>query len=254
MFFMMITIYLFALVLTHKCSSVHAYCPYAVICFGLLKIPMMGSMLFVYTGAIIFGLLMGIITMFIGRKFCGYICPIGTIQGLIFKLRTDKYIRKKRIPFFYEYKFRKIIYFIFALTVVLVIIKRSALYMLFCPVQTIGILPKIYISGILIWIVILVGSFFTERFWCRFLCPYAALLNLFQMLSKLFGFKRLMIKRNLEKCVDCCNCIKHCPMNIDLQQGEYITDLNCIHCMKCAVSCPKPNTINEEMTKRDCYE
>jgi polyferredoxin len=192
--------------------------------------------------------------MFIGRKFCGYICPIGTLQEVLFSLRSKKYRRLKRVPFFYEYKFRKLIYIIMGLTVVLVLIGKSPLYMLFCPVQTIGIIPNIFITGILIWLIIIIGSLFTERFWCRYLCPMAALMNLFQMLSKLFGFKRLMIKRNLEKCVDCCNCIKNCPMNIDLQQSEYIIDLNCIHCMKCAASCPKPNTINEEVTKRDCYE
>jgi len=252
--FLLLAVYLFAGLIAGKFHSAHAFCPYASVCFGALKLRMAGHMVFLFTTAIVTGLLIGIVTMFIGRKFCGYICPVGTLQEYLFKLRSKRYRLLKRVPFFYERKFRVAKYFVLAITFVLVLLGISPLFMNFCPVLTLSRLPNIVIPGLILWIVIIAGGLLTDRFWCRFLCPYAALLNLFQKLSRLFGFKRLLIKRNLEKCIDCCNCIRNCPMNIDLQQGEYIKDDDCIHCLICAAACPKENTINEENTSRDCYE
>jgi len=252
--FVIIPMYIIIVLVQNKLHSVHAYCPYAVVCFGTLLSRWAGNMALLFTAAIAVGLLICVITMFIGRKFCGYICPIGTIQDLLFKLRNRKYRLTKHLSFFYEYKFRRLIYIILGMTVVFVIMGKSSVYMRFCPVLTIGRLPSLALTGLIVWLIIILGSLLTSRFWCRFLCPYAALLNIFQYISKLFGFKRLLIKRNLETCIDCCYCIKNCPMNLNLQEGEYITDPNCIHCMICAASCPKANTIKEELTSKDCYE
>ena len=252
--FFLLSVYLFIALIRGIYSTAHAFCPYAVICFGVLKAAFAGNMLFLFPVAIVLGLVIGIFTMFLGRKFCGYVCPIGTLQEWMFKLRSKKYRLTKRIPFFYERKFRAVKYIVLALTVLLVLLRKSPLFMNFCPVLTISRLPYLIIPGVIIWLAIIAGGLLTERFWCRFLCPYAAFLNLFQYLGRLFRFKRLMIKRNLEKCTDCYLCSRNCPMNIDLQQDEYIQDFNCIHCLKCAAACPKENTITEELTDRNCHE
>ncbi len=252
--FFLIAAYLFYELIRDVLQSAHAYCPYAVVCFGVLKASLAGNMVFLYPIAIVLGLVIGIATMFIGRKFCGYVCPIGTLQEWLFKLRNKKYRLSKRIPFFYERKFRSIKYFVLLLTVFLVLLRKSPLYMNFCPVLVLSRLPYIILPGLIIWLFIIIGGLFTERIFCRFLCPYGALLNLFQYMSKLFGFKRLLIRRNLEKCTDCCLCNKNCPMNINLAEDEYIKDHNCIHCLKCAEVCPKDHTLTEENTSRNCYE
>ena len=77
-------------------------------------------------------------------------------------------------------------------------------------------------------------------------CPFAALMIIFMKVGNLFGIKRMKVKRNLERCVDCGFCIKSCPMNIDLSESEYIDNYECIVCMRCAISCPKPKTITRE--------
>lgn len=252
--FFLVTLLIFALLITGKCTSVHAFCPYAVVCFGVLRLSFFPNLVFLFTGAIMLGVLIGIFTMFFGRKFCGYICPLGTLQEYLFKLRSRKYRLLKHLPFYYEQKFNKVKYFILIMTIILVAINKSPLFMNFCPNLVISRLPYLILPGIIIWAVILIGGLLTDRFFCRLLCPYAAFLNAFQYVSAKFGFKKLLIRRNLEKCIDCCNCMRNCPMNIDLSKDEYIKDPDCIHCLKCAEACPKDNTINEEMTERNCYE
>jgi polyferredoxin len=250
----MVAIYLFSMLIMGKYQAAHAFCPFSPICFGLMPFGQAGNLLIFFSSAIIFGLLICISTIFIGRKFCGYICPFGTLQEYLFQLRKKKYRLTKRIPFFYEYKFRRIKYLILTATAILTISGLSYTYMKFCPVMIISGLPKLMIPGIVTLIMIIGMGLLTERFWCRFLCPMAALMNLFQYMGKLFGFRRLMIYRNLETCIDCSLCNKNCTMNIDIQCKEYTTDVNCIHCLKCMASCPKKGTLSEKQVSKDCYE
>jgi NAD-dependent dihydropyrimidine dehydrogenase PreA subunit len=178
--------------------------------------------------------------MFQGRIFCGYICPLGTLQELVFAVRRR---RSKQIPFMYERKLAKFKYILLPLNIILVLLGLSWLYINFCPIYGLSRLPSLAVGGLIIFILIMVGGIFVERLWCRYLCPYAALLNLAQGLGKLLGTKRRMIYRNLERCIDCELCSRNCPMNLDILASEYVQDHNCIHCLRCTVKCPKPGTV-----------
>ena len=50
-----------------------------------------------------------------------------------------------------------------------------------------------------------VASVFVQNFWCRYLCPYGALLGLTSLLSP------LRIRREPAACIDCAKCAKACP-------------------------------------------
>ena len=221
----------------------HHFCPYAIVCFGFSGAAFIKITNTIFGVAIVAGFLISIITMFWGRKFCGYACPLGTIQEAIFRLRKKKYRMTKRIPFFYELKFKKIKYIVLILNSILVVSGLSYWYMNFCPILSISRIPHLAWQGIAILALILVGSYFTERFWCRFLCPYAALLNIFQGIGKLFGFKRSKIQRCMESCIDCNICNRNCPMNISISNEEVIEDQDCIHCGVCTCVCPKFKTL-----------
>jgi polyferredoxin len=244
--FLLLAVYLFAGLIAGRFHSAHAFCPYATVCFGALQFSFAKNAVFLFSLTIGIGLLICTLTIFIGRKFCSYVCPIGTVQEFLFHLRSMQYRIKKRVPFFYEHKFRGIKYVILVLTLLLVVSGLSYIYMNFCPVLTISRLPSLIWPGLLLWVVILSGGLLTERFWCRFLCPFGALLNVFQYISKLFHCRHLILKRNIERCSGFCFCITNCPMNINLHESEYVIDINCIHCLKCITNCPKDKTIKEE--------
>ncbi|HOA28485.1 MAG TPA: 4Fe-4S binding protein [Candidatus Cloacimonadota bacterium] len=222
-------------------QSIHNFCPYAVVCFGFLK----GNLLFFSIGVAALGILIGmsfmILSMFFGRVFCGYICPLGTLQELLFALRSKK--RGKRMNWLVERKLARFKYFVLALNILLVVAGLTWVFIPFCPIYGISRLPSLALGGLAVFVLILVVGFFVERLWCRYLCPYAALLNLAQGLGKLFGIKRTMVLRNLERCIDCGICSANCPMNLDITSSEYVDDPNCIHCLRCSQKCPKPGTI-----------
>lgn len=239
--FLTIGLLILAMVIIEGRQSIHNFCPYAVVCFGFLK----GNLLFYSIGVAALGILIGmsfmILSMFFGRVFCGYICPLGTLQELLFALRSKK--RGKRMNWLVERKLARFKYFVLALNILLVVAGLTWVFIPFCPIYGISRLPSLALGGLAVFVLILVVGFFVERLWCRYLCPYAALLNLAQGLGKLFGIKRTMVLRNLERCIDCGICSANCPMNLDITSSEYVDDPNCIHCLRCSQKCPKPGTI-----------
>ncbi|MFA7025744.1 MAG: 4Fe-4S binding protein [Candidatus Cloacimonadaceae bacterium] len=225
-------------------KSIHNICPYALICFGLLKGNIFSLTLQVAGLGIVLGLVFMVISLFWGRIFCGYICPLGTFQEGLYALFGKKAARQ--IPYFYERRFSKLKYWILTGTIILVITGLSWIYINFCPFYALSRLPSLAIGGLITFVIIIIGSILLPRFWCRFLCPYAALLNLSQKLGELFGIPRRKIQRNLERCTDCGLCARNCPMNLDILAEEYVQSLDCIHCLKCLAACPKPGTISEQ--------
>lgn len=220
-------------IIPFKTGSCHQFCPYAAVCFGAMAFSGYSAYLFM----VIIGLLTTISVIFLGRVFCGYICFLGAIQDYVFKLNPWK--KKKRIPL-KLHKFLGIFkYLILLVTLFFAISLLQYKYMNFCPVIAFSFPLSVTIAGGIVLGLIVIVGFFQERFWCRYLCPYAALLNIFQFLGKILRIKRRVIKRNMEICIDCYLCTKNCPMNIDLTMYENITDSNCIYCLKCLKKCPK---------------
>jgi ferredoxin-type protein NapH len=77
-----------------------------------------------------------------------------------------------------------------------------------------------------------------SRVWCRFGCPMAAILGIFQRL-----WSRFRITTNGGQCMSCGNCSTYCEMGIDVrayaQQGANIVRVSCVGCGVCAAVCPR---------------
>ncbi|MDP2173950.1 MAG: 4Fe-4S binding protein [Candidatus Cloacimonadaceae bacterium] len=244
--FLLLSLAFLALTIAGTRLSIHQGCPYAIVCFGLSGTTFLQLANTIAWLSIFAGFLILVYGMFRGRKFCAYVCPLGTAQEGVFALRSKKYRTKKRVPWLYERKYAFVKYLILLLTSVMVIRGVGYLFIQLCPFYALSRLPIIGQRGLLLLVLILFAGFFTERFWCRFLCPYAALMNVFQWIGARIGLKRRKVKRNLERCNDCGVCMLYCPMNINIAEYEYVRDPNCIHCQICAEKCPKPGTYSEE--------
>lgn len=230
---------------------IHQACPYAAVCFGLNGGSFLRLGTLVMSGAIIFGFAVLVFSMFYGRLFCAWLCPYGTMQELVFLLRGRKYRMKHRSPYHVDRRLAFVKYLILLITVALSGLGLAYIFIRLCPFYGLSLLPKMIAPGVLITILVIVASLFWERVWCRFICPYAALMNAFQWLGDIIGIRRKKIRRNLERCTNCGLCSLNCPMNINLEEYEYVHDRNCIHCGRCIESCPKPGTCAEE---RECEE
>src|SRR3972149_6093729 len=80
-------------------------------------------------------------------------------------------------------------------------------------------------------------SIVIRNFWCRYLCPYGALLGIVSLLSP------LKVKRNSSTCIDCNLCAKACPSNIKVDKMKTVWSDECTSCLNCIDACPVADTL-----------
>ncbi len=182
---------------------------------------------------LIFSLLL---TLFIGGAFfCGWICPLGSVQEWISKL--GRKVRGEKFNNIPEKLDNILSYFKYIVLAVVIIQTARSYTLVFENIDPYYNLFNIWtdeisITGYISVIVVLGASIFVERPFCRYACPLGALNGIFN------HFSFLNIKRNEETCIDCGACDRACPVNIKVSQVQKVSDKNCIRCMKCVESCP----------------
>jgi ferredoxin len=177
-----------------------------------------------------------VLTLLFGPLFCGWLCPLGSVQewigGIgkrIFKKRHNRFIGEKadRMLGYMRYGVLALILYYTTRSISLVFQRYDPYYALF-HFWT----GDVFLTALLVLGFVVVLSLFFERPWCRWLCPFGALLGILQLLSP------WKIRRNTEKCTACGVCMNRCPMRIPLQKKHAVRDTRCNRCLECVTSCP----------------
>ncbi len=182
----------------------------------------------------------------LSRFFCGWFCAFGALQGVfgwigqkIFKKRfvvpakIDKVLRWAKYPVLVA-----IIYFTWT--------TASLVIRPYDPLAAFGHLsvgfPDLWTEfavGFVLLILILVGSMFYDRVFCKYMCPLGAVNAI---LSRVPLFR---IKRVESTCISCSKCDRVCPMNVEVSTVQVVNSPECIACMECVTACPtkKPSLV-----------
>lgn len=194
----------------------------------------------------------GIIALFgtfFGRFVCGFLCPFGLMQDLLFKIPFEKKIRELKGEKYLRWV-RYLILAVFVIILPVFVVDITGLgkpwfCKYICPVGTLeGGIPLVLLNksmraaaGFLfrwklaILCVTVLSSIVIYRPFCRYICPLGAVYGLFNKVS----FLRFKIDES--KCTKCGACQKVCKLNIKVYENP--NSLDCIRCGECKSACPK---------------
>lgn len=186
------------------------------------------------------------VSVFFRKSFCGWICPIGTLSELIYKIGRKILSRNIEMNRFLDYFLRSVKYLFLCMIIYLSFFKMDAqsiaiflnnLYWKIADVKMLLLFINISKVSITVLIVLFFSSLFIKKFWCRYVCPYGALTGLIGLLSP---FK---IIRNSDSCVQCKKCSQSCPNLIPIDRMSIINSPECNGCLTCISVCPSSNTL-----------
>ncbi len=188
-------------------------------------------------------------TLIVGAVFCGWLCPLGSVQDWVGKL--GKRLFPKKYNRFVPYKLDRILGYLRYVVLALVIIQTTRMInLVFTKVDPYYALFHFWtgealVSAIVVLVVMLIASLFAARPWCRWLCPFGAVQGLLQLVSP------WKIRRNEEVCTDCRKCSRTCPMRIEVDKKKAVLDTRCNRCGECLAACPIEGALDHSLpTKR----
>ncbi|MDN3017587.1 4Fe-4S binding protein [Paenibacillus sp. BSR1-1] len=196
-------------------------------------------------GLVLFAFFVG--TGIIFRKsFCSWICPVGTVSEGTAWLGKKIFKRNFEMPTWLVWLLTPLKYLLllFFINMIISMPIYSAKAFLNDPYNKISdvkmLLFFLNISGFALKfiIVIFILSLFFKNFWCRFLCPYGAMIGLGSIL------RITKIRRNEDTCTNCEMCTKVCPQRLKVHKVKTVNSLNCTACMSCVEACPIKDTLN----------
>ncbi|MBF0176519.1 MAG: 4Fe-4S binding protein [Magnetococcales bacterium] len=188
-------------------------------------------------------------TLFLGRFFCSWVCPLGILNQLAGYL----FNRRRPVDAYADNRYRSIFrvkYYL--LTALLLLALLGGLQIgLLDPIAllersfAVGVLPAVhgreiplypyqpyFHGGILISMIllgILLANRFMPRFWCRVMCPLGALLGVFALRAP------LRIRRDVDRCTSCSRCLEACQGGCDPHTELRVSE--CHLCMNCIEAC-----------------
>ena len=219
--------------------SVEAFLPISGL-VGLKRLLLTGSYDEIHPAGLTIFIAALLIALLFRKGFCGWICPVGFASNLVEKLGL-KMKTIWRAPVWIDWPLLSLKYMLLGFFAFLILLKMDIRaieafnrtpYNLVVDAKM--LLFFIEPSNLTLWVMgfLIVVSFFSRNFWCRYLCPYGALLGIIALVSP------VRIKWDSELCIDCHKCEKVCPGAIRVAEKSSVNSPECLGCVECISVCP----------------
>lgn len=194
------------------------------------------------------------VSLLVRKSFCSWLCPVGTLGDWLAALGKRLFRRNFVIWKWLDYPLRLVKYALLLYFVAMLATMSAAALDMFvysgynrmADVKMYEFFAHITPRALGIVLVLAGASVLYERFWCRYLCPYGALLGIVGLLSP------LRVTRVKATCIDCELCTRVCPAKITVHRigarragaavGRVWSD-ECTTCMRCVDECPVQATL-----------
>lgn len=229
-------------------ASLHAVCPFGGV-VSIYQFLTVGTFVQkIHDSSFILMVIGFLLAILFGPVFCGWVCPLGTIQE--FFSNFGRKIFRKRFNHFVPAKLDNILrylrYLVLAWVIYMTAVTGTLIFAEYDPYFALFNFwsSEISITGLVILGLTLALSVFVERPWCKYACPYGAVLGVSNL------FRIFTIRRNGNTCKADGACSIMCPMNIPVDSLTIVSDHQCISCLECTSEaiCPVARTV--EFTTR----
>lgn len=189
------------------------------------------------------------LSLLLRRSFCSWICPVATVSECSWKAGFRVIRRNPRLPRWLDVTLRglKYLLLVFFLYSIMLAMPADALrgfiqsdYHRMADVRLLDFFLHPSPTALGVILALLVASLVLRNPFCRYLCPYGALLGLAALLSP------LRVTRDVERCVSCGACNQVCPASIDVMHKKSVNSPECIGCWRCVGHC----RFNEALSMR----
>jgi polyferredoxin len=186
-------------------------------------------------------------TALVAKKgFCSWICPFGLFSEYLTKLHYQIFKHGVMPPVWLDRILRSVKYLLAGFFIWSIFFKMpleaiegfiNSPYNILADLKMFRFFTAISMTAFFVIIGLIIFSILIRNFWCRYLCPYGAVIGILSLLS--------LGKINFSKshCSDCGRCEKICPGQISIRQGKTSFSLECSACLQCVNTCPEESAL-----------
>jgi polyferredoxin len=193
-----------------------------------------------------------LMSLLLKKAFCSWLCPVGTFSEFLWRLGRSLFTRNFHLPRWFDTPLRSLKYILLGLFVAFIgAMSAEALegfmstpYGLVADVRMLNFFRDMGITAGIVIALLALLSMLVQNFWCRYLCPYGALMGLASLLSP------VKIRRDSEACIDCSKCSKACPAGLAVDKLVQIRTVECTACMACVSVCPAQDALQFALPSR----
>jgi polyferredoxin len=180
------------------------------------------------------------------KSFCSWLCPVGTASEYLWHLGQQFFHRSLLLPRWLDIPLRSLKYLLLAFFVYVVATLDAeglqqfllAPFGIIADVKMLNFFRHMSLIGIAVILTLVLLSTMIQNVWCRYLCPYGALMGLVSILSP------IKIRRDQAACIDCDKCTHACPSHLPVAQLLTIRSAECTGCLSCIAACPAENALH----------
>ena len=225
--------------------AVEAFLPISAL-LSLKRLALTGKFDTIHPAGLVIFMAILTVALLARKGFCGWMCPVGFMSNLVQRLGVRWKINRS-VPCWLDYALTSLKYFLLAFFLYIICWKMDleaitsflqTPYNLAADTKMLQffLAPSSLTLGVLLFLMFI--SFVIPNFWCRYLCPYGALLGI------LAFFSPFQVNRNQDKCIGCKRCDRKCPGGIKVSRKETVRSPECTGCLECVAVCPKDGCLS----------
>ncbi len=187
------------------------------------------------------------------KSFCSWFCTVGTIEEVLWKIGQRLWGRLWQPWFWLDRLLQSLKYMLLIFFIKLIVLDMplaavrgflAAPYWAMADIKMLHFFVSLAGIPLVTIVLLLVLSLFFRNPWCRYLCPYGALLGILSF------FSPARIRRDPAVCIDCGTCSKVCPARLPVDKKIQILSPECTGCLTCVENCPQTGALAMAVFKR----